>query len=88
MTTTLEPGTTLRTPARARPRASAARRFVGGFYLVMGGINAGIVAGDPQTYRPFADGAYWSFVTDAWHDVVMAEPAPRDPIRARHARRP
>lgn len=47
---------------------------MGGFYLVMGGINAGIVAADPQTYRTFADGAYWSFVTDTWHDVVMAQP--------------
>ncbi|HEY0643551.1 MAG TPA: hypothetical protein VGD39_09050 [Nocardioides sp.] len=74
MTTTLEPRTTLRPAPRVRSRASAVRHFVGGFYLVMGGINAGIVAGDPQTYRPFADAAYWSFVTDAWHSVVMARP--------------
>ena len=60
-------------PSGAR-RSGAARRFVGGFYLVMGGINAGIVAADPQTYRTFADAAFWSFVTTAWHDVVMAEP--------------
>jgi hypothetical protein len=40
----------------------------------MGGINAGIVAADPETYRTFADGAYWSFVTTTWHEVVMAEP--------------
>ena len=74
MTTTLEPRTALAPAPRTRPRASAVRRFVGGFYLVMGGINAGIVAGDPQTYRPFADDAYWAFVTKAWHDVVMARP--------------
>ena len=74
MTTILEPRTTLGPAPRARPRASAVRHFVGGSYLVMGGINAGIVAGDPETYRPFADAAYWSFVTDTWHDVVMARP--------------
>lgn len=74
VTTTLEPRTTLGPAPRARSRASAVRRFVGGFYLVMGGINAGIVAADPQAYRPFADDAYWSFVTDAWRDVVMARP--------------
>jgi hypothetical protein len=74
VTTTLEPRTTLGPAPPARPRASAVRHFVGGFYLVMGGINAGIVAGDPQTYRPFADAAYWSFVTETWHDVVMVRP--------------
>ena len=61
---------------RPRTRASVVRRFVGGFYLVMGGINAGIVAADASTYRTFADGAYWSFVTDTWRDVVMAHPVP------------
>lgn len=76
VTTTLEPRTTLGPAPRARPRASVVRRFVGGFYLVMGGINAGIVAADPQTYRPFADDAYWSFVTDAWRDIVMTRPTP------------
>jgi len=76
VSTTLEPRTTLGPAPRARPRACVVRRFVGGFYLVMGGINAGIVAADPQTYRPFADDAYWSFVTEAWHDVVMARQHP------------
>jgi hypothetical protein len=53
---------------------ASVRRFVGGFYLVMGGINAGIVVGDPGTYRTFADGSWSSFVTEAWHEVVMAHP--------------
>jgi hypothetical protein len=56
-------------------RAGTARRLVGGFYLVMGGLNAGIVAADPQTYGSFADGSFWSFVPRAWHDVVMAHPS-------------
>ena len=58
-------------PARAR---RAVRRFVGGFYLVMGGINAGIALADAETYRTFADGSFWSFVADAWQHVVMAHP--------------
>lgn len=73
MSTTIERGSRLDAPARTR-RAESVRRVVGGFYLVMGGINAGIVAADPETYRPFADGAFWSFVTTAWHDVVMTHP--------------
>ena len=55
-------------------RARGARRLVGGLYLVTGGINAGIVAADPQTYETFADGSFWSFVTRAWRDVVMDQP--------------
>lgn len=74
VTTTLQPRTRPDAVPRERTRASVVRRFVGGFYLVMGGINAGIVAADPETYRTFADGSYWSFVTDAWHSVVMAHP--------------
>lgn len=74
VTTTLDPRTALGHAPRVRPHADAARHLVGGFYLVMGGINAGIVAADPQAYRPFADDAYWSFVTDTWRDVVMAQP--------------
>jgi hypothetical protein len=76
VTTTLEPRTSLDAVPRRRTRASVVRRFVGGFYLVMGGINAGIVAADPATYRTFADGAFWPFVTDTWHDVVMTHPVP------------
>jgi hypothetical protein len=61
-------------PASGGRHWSGARRFVGGFYLVMGGINAGILAADPQTYRTFADSAFWPFVTTSWHEVVMASP--------------
>jgi hypothetical protein len=56
-------------------RARKVRRFVGGFYLTMGGINAGIVFADPQTYQHFADGAYLGFVTEQWQAIVMADPA-------------
>jgi hypothetical protein len=75
VTTTLARNATP-TASRSRGRAGSVRRFVGGFYLVMGGINAGIVAADPGTYRTFADGAFWPFVTRAWHDVVLAHPVP------------
>jgi hypothetical protein len=51
------------------------RRIVGAFYLTMGGINAGIVFADPETYRHFADGAYLGFVTRGWNDIVMANPS-------------
>jgi hypothetical protein len=74
VTTTLQPRTSPDAVPRLRTRASAVRRFVGGFYLVMGGINAGIVVADPETYRTFADESFWSFVTDAWQSVVMAHP--------------
>jgi hypothetical protein len=70
----MERGTAVARAHRHDSRAGAVRRFVGGFYLVMGGINAGIVVGDPETYRTFADGSWSSFVTEAWHDVVMAHP--------------
>ena len=76
MTTTLAHRASLDAAPHQRTRASVVHRFVGGFYLVMGGINAGIVAADPETYRTFADGAFWPFVTDAWRDVVMAHPVP------------
>ncbi|SFB26445.1 hypothetical protein SAMN05192575_10650 [Nocardioides alpinus] len=79
MSSTLEHTTTAVTAGevrRSRPRAASVRHFVGGFYLVMGGINAGIVAAEPETYRTFADGAFWPLVTDAWHDVVMSHPLP------------
>lgn len=73
MSTTIERGTTA--PARTgSARAAGVRRFVGGFYLVMGGINAGIALADAETYRTFADGSFWSFVADAWQQVVMAHP--------------
>lgn len=74
VTTTLQPRTSPDAVPRERTRASVVRRCVGGFYLVMGGINAGIVVADPGTYRTFADDSFWPFVTDAWRSVVMAHP--------------
>jgi hypothetical protein len=56
-------------------RARRIRRVVGGFYLAMGGINAGIVFADPQTYAHFADGAQLDFVNQQWHAVVMSNPS-------------
>jgi hypothetical protein len=53
----------------------AIRRFVGGFYLTMGGVNAGIVFADPTTYAHFADGSFLGFVRSTWRDVVMSTPA-------------
>src|SRR5690348_14123817 len=76
VTTTLDSRTSLDAAPHQRTRASVVRRFVGGFYLVMGGVNAGIVAADPETYRTFADGAFWAFVTGTWRGVVMAHPVP------------
>lgn len=51
------------------------RQFVGGFYLTMAGINAGIVFADPKTNQHFADGAYLNFVDQQWNDTVMANPS-------------
>ena len=51
------------------------RRFAGHFFLVTAGINAGMVAADPQAYRHFADPAALDFVQDSWEGIVMAHPA-------------
>ncbi len=51
------------------------RRFVGHFFLLTAGINAGMVAADPQAYRPFADQAALDFVQNSWEQTVMAHPA-------------
>lgn len=53
----------------------AVRRFVGGFYLTMGGVNAGIVFADPTTYAHFADQSALPFVVRTWSEVVMSAPA-------------
>ena len=48
---------------RGQRTAAAVRRFVGGFYLVMGGINAGISLADAETYRarsPTGPSGPWS----------------------------
>ncbi len=66
--------------AKARPwrrgahAAPLVRRIVGGFFLVMGGVHLGVVGADPQAYQHFADHAVFTFVTTAWHDIVMARP--------------
>jgi hypothetical protein len=57
-------------------RAGAVRRFVGGFYLFTAGVNAGMALADPEVYREFASEAFFSFVTNAWQDVVMSHPVP------------
>lgn len=74
MSTTVERERTSGHGLWTEDRARGARRLVGGFYLVTGGINAGIVAAGPQTYETFADGSFWPWVTRAWHDIVMAQP--------------
>ena len=71
MTLATAPGT-----GRSRARlAGRIRRFVGGFYLTMAGINAGLVFADPTSYQHFADGAYLDFVGEQWNGIVMANPA-------------
>ena len=59
---------------RRIPGLSATRVFIGGFYLVMAGINVGIVVGDAETYRHFADAGLFSFVRNGWSDIVMVAP--------------
>ncbi len=61
-------------PAASR-QGAAGRTVVGAFFLVMGGVHLGLVAGDPQIYRHFADGALFPFVRDGWASIVMAAPA-------------
>lgn len=53
---------------------SLGRKLVGGFFVMTGGVHLGIVAADPEFYRPFADAALFPFVRDAWAEVVMARP--------------
>lgn len=57
------------------PSVHAATRLgIGGFYLVMAGINIGLVVADAEVYRHFADQGLFSFVRAGWVDVVMAAP--------------
>ena len=51
-----------------------ARKFIGGFFLVMGGVHLGLVAADPEVYRHFADDALFAFVVDGWREIVMTRP--------------
>ena len=60
-------------PVRRHP-SGLARTIVGGFYLSMGGVHLGIVAADPEFYRPFADRALLPFVRDGWAEIFMAAP--------------
>lgn len=57
-----------------RAGTAVARRIVGGFYLSMGGVHLGIVASNPEFYRPFASEAYFGFVRSGWADIFMAHP--------------
>ena len=63
------------TEDRGARRLRRARRFIGGFYLAMGGVHLGIVAADPELYRHFADQALFDFVRDRWAAIVMSDPA-------------
>ena len=56
------------------PGPTATRLGIGGFYLVMAGINIGVVIGDSEVYRHFADQGLFSFVRNGWLDIVMAAP--------------
>ena len=51
------PGRPGAAPTDHRPLPERARRFVGGFYLSMGGVHLGIVVADTGFYRSFADHA-------------------------------
>ena len=56
------------------PGSTATRLCIGGFFLVMAGINIGIVVGDAEVYRHFADQGLFSLVRSGWLDIVMAAP--------------
>lgn len=71
----LESRTSSALSRRRRPAGVLARKAVGGFYLVTGGVHLGIVAADPEFYRHFADGALFDFVSMGWREVFMAHPA-------------
>ncbi|GAA4743977.1 hypothetical protein GCM10023350_30870 [Nocardioides endophyticus] len=68
------PATERTRPERVRTRHAVGRQLVGGFFLVMGGVHLGLVAADPQIYRPFADAGLFAFVRDGWQEIVMAAP--------------
>lgn len=58
-------------PRQRRPVGT----WIGAFYLVMAGINIGIVIADRSTYRHFADEGLFGFVRTGWRDIVMAHPS-------------
>ena len=55
-------------------RASAIDRVIGGFFLVMAGINIGLVVVDGSVYRHFAEGGLFEFVSTGWRTIVMEHP--------------
>ncbi len=55
-------------------RASTIDRVAGGFFLVMAGINIGLVVADGNVYRHFADGGLFDFVSTGWRTIVMEHP--------------
>jgi len=56
------------------PGIRETRVSIGGFYLVMAGINIGLVVGDSEVYRHFADRGLFALVRNGWLDIVMAAP--------------
>jgi hypothetical protein len=61
-------------PVLRRTHRGLARRVVGGFFLFTGGIHLGIVAADPEYYRPFGDDGLFGFVRTGWSEIFMAQP--------------
>ncbi|MEC5179714.1 hypothetical protein [Arthrobacter sp. CG_A4] len=61
--------------ARQRRTTGLPGKIVGAFFLFTGGIHLGIVAAGPEFYRHFADEALLPFITAAWRDVFMSNPA-------------
>lgn len=58
-----------------RPVRGLGRKIVGGFYLVMAGVNIGVIAADPATYGSFADHGLFEFVRQGWQQIVMEHPS-------------
>lgn len=48
--------------------------YLGAFYLVMAGINIGLVVADGTVYQTMADGGLFAFVRSGWREIVMAHP--------------
>lgn len=60
----------------ARKVTGLRRKIVGGFFLYTGGVHLGIVAAGPHIYAPFADGALFTPVAEAWARIFMGAPVP------------
>jgi hypothetical protein len=60
-------------PARTRLRLIN-RRSVGSFFLFTAGIHVGSGTADTESYRPFAEGALFGAIREAWDAVFMAHP--------------